>query len=379
MSIDSFLHSLKISLDHRRNKGLYRELKNSFDPDSLIDLCSNDYLSLARNSDLSDQFSKIISEHGIPFGSSGSRLLTGNHPIHEDLEAELASFHRHEAALLFSSGYTANLGVLASLPTRHDSILFDKLCHASLRDGIRLSSARSFSFKHNSVEDLKAKLSHCRGNVFVVVESVYSVDGDLAPLEQLVAICQEKGLILIVDEAHATGVYGEQGRGLVAEYKLEEKIPIRVHTFGKALGFQGAVVVSSLTVKESLVNFSRSFIYSTAPSPLQVAAIKLAYSAVKNADKERGVLSQLIDTFCNSANDSRYQCSTNPSPLQSVMVRGNHECRKLANELNKSGFAIYPILSPTVPAGKERLRVCLHAHNSRAELEAFFKRLERGV
>jgi len=372
---ESFLRSLGQRLQARKSKGLYRELTCTFD--NLIDLSSNDYLSIARSRESLDQLISILGQEqsDLYFGSTGSRLLSGNHSDHEELESELADFHGHQAALLFSSGYAANVGILSCLPSRHDTVLYDELVHASLRDGIRLSHAKSYSFRHNDLEDLQAKLRNANGQVFVVVESLYSVDGDIAPLGELATWCEAQDCVLMVDEAHATGVFGESGRGIVSQLGLGSRVPVRVHTFGKALGFQGAVAIVPRVVRDYLVNFCRSFIYSTAPSLIDLRSVKLAYTVMKQANSQRRAIFSLVEIFREHVQQASVECSANPTPLQSIFVPGNVQCRKVAQNIRKGGFEVFPILSPTVPDGRERIRICLHAHNTAEEIEQLFNLL----
>ena len=212
-------------------------------------------------------------------GSTGSRLITGNHGLHEELESELAEFFGTPEALLFNSGYDANLGLFSCVPQHGDVILFDEFCHASIRDGIKLSNSKSFSFKHNNLEDLQKKYNNTskhNGNTFLVAESIYSMDGDQAPLLELAEFCQKNKIYLIVDEAHATGVIGGSGRGLVNELGLGDSVFARIHTFGKAMGCHGAVILGSKELRNYLINFAKSFIYTTAMPIHNVLTIQFA-------------------------------------------------------------------------------------------------------
>ena len=248
-------------LEERRLRGNLRKLPKEKDG---IDLCSNDYLGLARSADLHNAIAERISELGIPNGSTGSRLLTGNSFEHEKLEARLAEFFNGDDSLLFNSGYSANMAVISSLTTRGDLILFDELSHASLRDGLRLSFADSQRFKHNDLAHLKELLEEAdvSRNKWIVVESVYSMDGDICDLNPLVEVAEEFGAWIIVDEAHSTGIYGKGGNGLVNELGLQDRIHVRTYTFGKGPGIHGACVVGSKTLKDYLINFARGFIYT---------------------------------------------------------------------------------------------------------------------
>lgn len=346
-----------------------------------IDLCSNDYLGISRK--LASIHLSPTSEYGV-MGATGSRLVSGTTRAHEDLESFLAEFHGVSAALLFGSGYEANVGLLSSIGTRHDTIIYDELVHASMRDGIRLSAARSFSFRHNDLDDLRRKISQARGDLFVAVESLYSMDGDLAPLRELCELCEELGAYLIVDEAHATGVYGTRGEGLVQGEGLESRVYARVHTFGKGVGYRGAIVVGSETLREYLVNFARPFIYSTAPDLLTLRYIDTAYRLMAEAQEERARLRVLIDGVRALRSEfSELSFLESDSPIQGVVLPSNERVLAAEGALKRAGFFAKAIRSPTVPDGFERIRLCLHAYNTLDEVRECIARiadsLPRGV
>jgi 8-amino-7-oxononanoate synthase len=331
-----------------------------------VDLCSNDYLGLSRllakaHIDREDD-SKLL-------GATGSRLVSGTTQTHEDLEDFLSQFHGTEAALLFGSGYEANLGLLGSLGARHDTIIYDEYAHASMRDGIRLSNARSYSFRHNDLDDLRKKISQGRGDVFVAVESVYSMDGDSAPLRELCDLCDELGAFLIVDEAHATGVFGEHGEGLVQSEGLHPRVFARVHTCGKALGYRGAIVAGSERLREYLINFARPFIYSTAPDLLTLRYIDLAYRLMANAKVERAALFSLIGAFQHLTTEwEGIDFLPSRSHIQGVIVPSNAAVLAAERSLQDAGIFAKAIRSPTVPEGSERIRISLHSFNTVDEI-----------
>lgn len=315
----------------------------------LVDFSSNDYLGLARKLEWSGRF-----------GSTGSRLLNGNSTYAVELEERIAKFHGYEAGLLFNCGYMANLGLLSILT---GTILFDAQVHASTRDGIALSRANAFPFRHNDLEHLENRLKNSSGVRFICIESIYSTDGSIAPLPEICHLAKQYGAEVIVDEAHATGVMGPQGRGLVAEHNLTDQIFAQVVTFGKGLGAYGAIVLGSNTLKASLINFATSFIYTTAP-PLQVlAAIKCSYDLFPTMEKERAHLKKLSG------------CKTH---ILSVPIQGNAEVKKAAQTLREHGFDVRPLLSPTVQRGHEALRICLHAFNTEKELLSCKELLSQG-
>ena len=254
----NFSDKLQKKIEGRIENDSYRELLPCSER---IDFSSNDYLGFSKNKNISKQVHISLDRIVNLNGSTGSRLITGNHSIYEAVESELADFFGTSDALLFNSGYDANLGLFASVPQHGDVILFDEFCHASIRDGIKLSNAKSFSFKHNNLGDLQKKYantSNHNGNTFLAVESIYSMDGDQAPLIELVEFCQENQIYLIVDEAHATGIFGNSGRGLVSQLKLGEQVFARVHTFGKSFGLN--LSCCGYSFSDHLTSFSPSVI-----------------------------------------------------------------------------------------------------------------------
>jgi 8-amino-7-oxononanoate synthase len=356
---DNFL--LK-KLREREELNALRSLKTS---SGLIDFCSNDYLGIITNGLLHKSMNTNLRH-----GSTGSRLLSGNYLLIEETELFIASFHDCEAALIFNSGYDANVGLLSCVPQKGDTILYDYLCHASIRDGMRLSFAQSLSFKHNDVEDLRKKLSAATGQVFIVTESVFSMDGDMAPLQEIITLCEQHGCHLIVDEAHATGIIGKKGEGLTQHLQLHKNCFARVHTFGKALGAHGAVVCGSKLLRDYLINFARPFIYTTSLPEQSVAAIKNAYEVIQQLHHERQHLQQLVKDFQQLARNlpSQYNLLLSEAPVQGIVIPGNENVRRVAANLQSSGFDVRPILYPTVPKGSERLRIVLHSFNTSTEV-----------
>lgn len=346
---------LNRKLQQRKEADAFRQLKL---PGNGVDFCSNDYLGIVRN--------RLIHVGDELHGSTGSRLISGNYPSIEEVEAQLAVFHQAAAGLIFNSGYDANTGLLSSVPQRGDTVLYDQLSHASIRDGIRLSTAHSFSFQHNDIDDLERRLQSAKGNIFVVTESVFSMDGDTAPLKEIAALCEEYNAHLIVDEAHATGVIGEKGEGLVQALGLQEHCFARIHTFGKAVGCHGAVILGSRLLRDYLVNFSRPFIYTTALPAAAVKAIGVAYSLFPAMQKERGHLHHLIKIFREKA-AGLHMCRS-ITPIQGIIIPGNDNVKRSAALLQDSGFDVRPILYPTVPKDQERLRIVLHSFNTEEQV-----------
>ena len=343
-------------LQERSAAGALRMLRVAGGP---ADFYSNDYLGIAKNGLIEGSLPKGPLAHG----STGSRLLAGNYPLIEETEKEIASFHKAETALIFNSGYDANFGLLACVAGKGDLILYDKLSHASLRDGIRQSFADSYSFAHNDPGDLEKKLKNKKGNCFVLTESVFSMDGDMAPLADLASLCRQFNAHLIVDEAHATGFIGKRGEGLVQDLELQDDCFARIHTFGKALGCHGAAILGSQTLRDYLINFCRPFIYSTAIPPVSVAAIKASYKIFPELNKEREKIRHLISLF----NHPGFKKSV--TPIQCFVIPGNNKVKQVANQLLDNNLDVRPILYPTVPLGEERLRIALHSYNTVEETE----------
>ncbi len=364
---------LNNELDNRKLINSYRELKVIKDK---VDFSSNDYLGFAQNEDLkSNIINKIKKIPGI--GSGGSRLLTGNNIQIEILEKEVAEFHMAPAALFFNSGYEANSGLISTITKRNDTIIYDELIHASLREGIRLSNAQFFSFRHNDLIDLEIKLQKTVGEKFVIIESVYSMDGDLARLNEIVSITKRYKSNIILDEAHATGVIGNKGEGLAQHLELQGKIFARVHTCGKAIGNNGAFVLGSDTLKNYLINFCRPFIYSTAPNLMQVIAVAEGYRFLKEAGQlVAGLKENCIYFKQQIARFKNIQLLPSASAIFSILIPGNEAVKLAANYLQNENFDIRPILSPTVAEGSERLRVCMHSFNTKQEIDELISFLE---
>ena len=350
-------------LDKRSEAALYRSLQVN---EGLVDFCSNDYLSFSRlkKEDQKDQTLLLN-------GATGSRSISGNTALAEKLEKDIATFHRAEAGLIFNSGYDANVGLFSSIAGKGDTLICDELIHASIIDGCRLSYANRLRFAHNDINELKKKLEKATGNIFVAVESVYSMDGDSAPLTEIAQVCENFGANLIVDEAHGTGVFGQNGRGLVNALNLENKVFARVHTFGKALGGHGAIVLGKEVLRNYLINFARSFIFTTALPPSSLLHIQQAYQQLAAPDFDNSHLHHLIQRFKHSFTEhDTIQLIPSNSPVQSVIISGNERARAVAKNLQSKGFDVRAILSPSVPAGKERLRISLHLHNTAEEVDA---------
>jgi len=376
-----FPKSLITKLGQREQNNSLRKL--AF-PNHLIDFASNDYLGFSKSEAIFNKTHAYLIDNAIlQNGATGSRLLSGNHAIYQVAENFIAKFHQSERALIFNSGYDANVGFFSAVPQRNDVILFDELSHASIRDGIQLSNAKSYKFQHNDFEDLERLIQNLSSKsqdlttIYIVTESVFSMDGDAPNLEALVALSNKYNCYLVVDEAHALGVFGNSGEGLIQLLGLQDPIFARIITFGKGLGCHGAAILGSQKLVDYLVNFARSFIYTTGLSPHSVATILVAYQHLQTEKESLQKLRENIIHF----NQEKKQLGLNPlfvrskSAIQSAIIPGNKKVKTIASQLQEKGFDVKAILSPTVPEGQERLRFCLHSYNSKEEISEVLKLL----
>jgi len=358
-------------LTARKEEGIVRSLRAN---DGKIDFSSNDYLGLAASPVLAEAIGhtyKKAFSHPIN-GSGGSRLLAGHLDFYDQVEKELAVFFETEAVLIFNSGYSANLAILSTLPQKGDTVIMDEYIHASLKDGARLSFASKFSFRHNDVSDLESKLKKAEGNVFIVAESLYSMDGDFAPVEALQKLAEQYKAYLIIDEAHTTGIYGKQGRGFLHEKKIADLVPFKIYTFGKAMGIHGACIAGSQELKDYLINFARPFIYTTAMPPHAFASVHAAFAHIQHHHEQKDHLMNNIQHW-NKLVKGQAGFSTNQSPIQTYTYPGNQNIRALAESIQSKNYDVRPILSPTVKEGTERLRICLHAYNTPQEITSLIQ------
>jgi 8-amino-7-oxononanoate synthase len=367
------MNKYQIALEERTKKQLLRQLPTDMKG---IDFYSNDYLGFATNQVLfgmiEEEMRNIAPKQA---GASGSRLLSGNNPYVEALERYIADFHEVEAALVFNSGYTANVGLLSCIAAKEDTLIMDELIHASLIDGARLSKATRVRFQHNDLADLATKLRAAKGNKLVVVESVYSMDGDICPLLEMHALCENYNAKLIVDEAHGIGVFGEKGAGLVHHLGLQHEVFATVVTYGKALGAHGAAILGKQWLKDYLVNFSRPFIFTTAPSIHQLATLFAAYSYLPKVNKSRQKLQSLIAYLNNKKQATCFNWLPSNTAIQSVIIPGNEAVMKAAKHLQANGIAAMGIRYPSVARGKERIRICLHSFNTEKEIDYLIAQL----
>ena len=399
---------LEAILERRRQESRLRILKSS--PADAVDLSSNDFLSLSTSADFRADYLKELNESDFTLGSTGSRLLDGNSTFAEKLEHDVAQFHGAPAGLLTNSGFDANVSIFTCLPQPGDVIVYDELIHASVHDGMRQSRAKELMvFRHNDVEHLRRVLTRLstgslKPNIFVAVESVYSMEGDLAPLLEIVELLEELfpagNAHLIADEAHATGIYGPRGAGRVSELGLQDRVSIRLHTFGKALACNGgrsdrcasfdisltdhlAIILCSPVIRSYLINYARPLIYTTFMSHPSLAAIKVAYDRLEDgrADKLSRHLSHLIDHLHNrlqvlaeeieSLEDESLLALPIECPRSPIFALLSSQPRSLATHCQADGFTVRAVVPPTVPDGTERVRVCLHAGNTEEQIDRF--------
>ncbi|MCO5935174.1 8-amino-7-oxononanoate synthase [Mucilaginibacter sp. RB4R14] len=351
-------------LDERKVLGTYRSLRTESD---LVDFCSNDYLGFARYPALKVSIQQEIDAHPLNLnGATGSRLISGNITYTEELEQQIASFHKNEAGLLFNSGYDANVGLFSSLPQKGDTIIHDELIHASIIDGARLSHANRYTFRHNDLKSLQGKLKQAKGVCYVVIESIYSMDGDTPPIVEILKLTEQYSANLIVDEAHAVGLYPF---GLISHLGVQDKVFARVVTFGKALGCHGAIILGSNLLREYLINFSRAFIYTTAASFQQIAAVKMAYELLSKSSPEIEKLNCNINLFKQGIKQSEtYPLLQSDSAIQCIILNNNERAKHAAQTLQNSGLDVRAILSPTVAKGAERIRICIHSYNTAEDI-----------
>jgi 8-amino-7-oxononanoate synthase len=360
------------ALSDRLTNGQMRKLEGN--PEASFDFFSNDYLGFVQDRVLDSK------QEGLKTGATGSRLLSGDSDLALETEQFLADYHKAEACLLFQSGYMANLGLLSCIARRADTIIYDSLVHASLRQAVQLSPASTFSFKHNDLDDLKGKIKRAKGTVFVVVEALYSMDGDLGALKAISEICKLNEAYLIVDEAHSTGIYGEQGRGLVDSLGLNNSVWARIHTFGKAAGVHGAAVLCSAHLKDFLVNFSKPFIYTTASSEHSLALIKSAYTHFKESEARKDLWEKVkyFEDYAAKLNLSDWFYPSK-SPIKCLRVKSAEVALDLADELQKEGYMVKAIRYPTVPKGGDRIRICIHRHNSFGQISGLLDLISKLV
>ncbi|MEH6680718.1 MAG: 8-amino-7-oxononanoate synthase [Sediminicola sp.] len=365
--MDTFPKKLDKKLSDRAAQNSLRRLPLL---EGKVDFSSNDYLGIAKNPDIFYMVTHLLEAREIVAnGSTGSRLLTGNSQLFVELEGMLERFHEADSALVFNSGYDANVGFFSAVPQRNDLIFYDEYIHASIRDGISMAKSNAFKFAHNDLHDLEESLRRNRkgredAEIYVVTESIFSMDGDSPDLGSMVRLSREHNYRLIVDEAHAVGVFGG---GLVQELGFHKAVFARLVTFGKAIGAHGAAILGSERLKQYLFNFCRSFIYTTALPPHALATIPIAYEQMAKGG-EMKKLKDNISIFKQEISRLGLPFIQSDSAIQCCMVSGNGPATELADNLQREGFDVRAILYPTVPKGSERLRFCIHSYNSEGEI-----------
>ncbi len=332
---------------------------------------SNDYLGLANSPEILSAAQQAIDET-IPIGSGGSRLLSGNHPQHEALETEAAIFFKAQSTLYFANGYAANMAVLSTLPQKGDVIFYDNLIHASSHDGMRLARCKAQLFIHNDVQDLKAKITAWRaknpdGNIWIIFETYYSMDGDIAPIDALSDLASDYDAIMVIDEAHAFGVFGPDGRGLAAHLDgCDNAIILR--TCGKALGCEGALLCLPSIARDFLINRARQFIFSTAPSPLIAYTVRIALRIIQTQPERRKALIELCDYAGKIL--SPLGAITHGGPIIPIIIGDAKHTMDIASALQNSGFDVRGIRPPTVAEGSSRLRICISLNIDKTDIDA---------
>ena len=361
-----------------KSSSLYRTLKLvageqgptlTVDSREVLNFSSNNYLGIANHPDLAAAAKQAIDRYGC--GSGASRLISGNMTLHEELETRIAEFKGTEAALVFNSGFQANTGILSTLTGEGDAILSDALNHASIIDGCRLSRAETVVYAHCNLDQLEAALKHVAGcrRKLIVTESIFSMDGDEAPLAGIVDLAERHGAMVMVDEAHATGLYGASGAGVVAKLGLSDRVLIQMGTLGKALGGFGAYVAGSRALRELLINRCRSFIFTTALPPAVMAMALAAIDLVKREPQRRETLWRNCRNLTEGLRALGFQLGVSSSPILPLIIGDAGKCMKFSELLLERGVFAQGIRPPTVPPGTSRLRITLMATHRREHLD----------
>ncbi len=378
-----FTHRLEQGLAQRREEGLYRQrltLESAQGPlvrlegRDCLNFCSNDYLGLAAHPKLIDSYQRAATKYGV--GSGASHLVCGHSAAHQELEESLAEFTGRPRALLFSCGYMANLGVLGTLLQKGDHVFQDKLNHASLLDGGLHSPARFQRFPHNDMDSLQSRLSSAEGEKLVVVDGVFSMDGDTAPLNDLASLCSKHDAWLMVDDAHGFGVMGPTGAGSTEAAGLgPAEVPLLMATLGKAVGTAGAFVAGSEALIEFLIQRARNYIYTTAIPPAVAAATITALQLLREESWRRDHLNTLIAVFRRGAQQLDLPIMASASAIQPLLIGDANRAVALSGRLRERGFLVGAIRPPTVPAGTSRLRITLSAAHNVEQVEQLLEQL----
>ena len=375
--------ALQSELNERAALGLLRQrcmLQSPQAPHIMVDgksylsFCSNDYLGLANHQQLITALQQGAQQHGV--GAGAAHLVSGHSATHHQLENELAAFVSKPAALLFSTGYMANLGVVQALVSKGDTVFADKFNHASLNDAMQLSRAAVKRYRHNDIAQLALLLEQATsGRKLVITDAVFSMDGDLAPLPELLVLCEQHDAWLLIDDAHGFGVLGEQGRGSLAHFGIASKRVIYMATLGKAAGVFGAFVAAEQVVIDTLINHARSYVYTTATPPALASALLESLGLIANGDELRGHLQRLIAQLRSGLRSLPWSAMPSATAIQPLLVGGNQAALNLSAGLRERGIWVAAIRPPTVPQGTARLRITLSAAHREADVTRLIESL----
>jgi 8-amino-7-oxononanoate synthase len=375
--------ALQSELNERASLGLLRQRRTLQSPQaphimvdgkSYLSFCSNDYLGLANHPQLIAALQQGAQQHGV--GAGAAHLVSGHNATHHRLENELAAFVSKPAALLFSTGYMANLGVVQALVGKGDTVFADKLNHASLNDAMQLSRATVKRYRHNDMTQLAQLLKQAKsGRKLVITDAVFSMDGDLAPLPELLALCEQHDAWLLIDDAHGFGVLGEQGRGSLAHFGIASKRVICMATLGKAAGVFGAFVAAEQVVIDTLINHARSYVYTTATPPALASALLESLRLIANGDELRDHLQRLIAQLRSGLRSLPWSVMPSATAIQPLLVGGNQAALNLSDGLRERGIWVAAIRPPTVPQGTARLRITLSAAHRAADVTRLLESL----
>ena len=376
---------LQAQLDQRHKQFLYRHRTNvasgcdsvlQVEGKSLVNFCSNDYLGLAGHPDIAAALKSAVDQYGT--GSGASHLISGHSTAHQQLEEQLAEFTGRPRALLFSTGYMANMGVINALVGRHDLVLEDQLNHASLLDGGHLSRADYKRYKHNNMQQLDYLLEQSTASrKLIVTDGVFSMDGDLAPLPEMSALAAQHSGWLMVDDAHGMGVLGATGGGILEQQGLTvEQVPVLMGTLGKSFGTFGAFIAGSEALIDTLIQFARTYIYTTALPPAIACASSASLQIVRREHWRREHLQSLIQRFRAGAEQLGLQLMDSQTPIQPVLINNDQRVMEINQQLRSKGFMVGAIRPPTVPAGSGRLRITLSANHSNQQIDQLLDALE---
>lgn len=379
------LQALQEKLNQRKDNGLLRQRRLLDSPQAehivandqpFLSFCSNDYLGLANHPALIDAMQKAAGEAGV--GSGASNLITGHHRYHDDLERQLATFVGLPAALLFSTGYMANIGVLGALLGRHDAIFADKLNHACLNDGSYYSQAAFHRFAHNDVQALEALLKQSTAKVkMIAVDAVFSMDGDIAPIPAYLALCEQYDAYLYIDDAHGFGVLGKHGAGSLSHFNLKSPRILMMATLGKAAGVAGAFVAGEQVVIDYLIQTAKSYVYSTPAPPALSAALSASVNIIEQGDHLRTHLYRLIAYFKQHLTLKKWHLMPSDTTIQPLVVGDNFQALRLSEQLQQQGILVPAIRPPTVPVNTARLRISISAAHQIADIQQLISAIQK--